>query len=91
MKAVKGTGASGARELGLGARAQGRAHLERSLAETRRLRLWKTGGLGDCHFSSWDRAGEGSSPGAHAARDWEAESPKTLRFGDLFNADGEKQ
>ena len=55
------------------------------------LRLWKTGGLGDCRFSLWDRAGEGSSPGAHVAWNWEAESLETLRFGDLFNADGKKQ
>lgn len=50
MKAAKGTGASG----GSGARTQGRVHLEQSLAETVRLRLRKTGGLGGCRSSLWD-------------------------------------
>lgn len=87
MKAAKGTGASG----GSGARAQGRAHLEQSLAETVWLRLRKTGVWGVAVLPCGTRSRGGVFPRGPHGLGWEAESLERLRFGDLFNPEGKKQ
>lgn len=70
MKAAKGTGASG----GSGARAQGRAHLEQSLAETVWLRLRKTGVWGAAVLPCGTRSRGGVFPRGPQGLGWEAES-----------------
>ena len=76
---------------GSGARALGRAHLERSLAETVRLRLWKTGGLGELPFFLVGQSRGGVFPRGPHGSGLGSREPENTQVGDLFNADGEKQ
>ena len=84
MKAAKGTGASG----GSGAKAQGRAHLEQSLAEIA-VEAAEDGGLGGCHSSLWDEEQGRGLPQGPTRLGLGSREPG-LRFGDLFNPEGKK-